>query len=339
MRRAGRFAFTLVELLVVIAIIAVLIGLLLPAVQKVREAGYRAKCMNNLKQQGLALHNFHDANGVFPPGLGALGDRQVMRPDPGPIYLPTVPANLRYASWITWLLPTLEQEALFRTMRRTDMPTAPYGPPLALFLCPSDARVDTVYDYTGIRPTTFYAGVSGTANNNGKWPICDGVLYRSSKTRIDDIADGTSNTLMAGEHPPSPNLDWGWWDTANQPNGTGVLTGRAFWDMDVVLGVQERPLGPSGPNYGESRSSPSFPCPTVTTYSDVGPPAIPGPGENDYFTRSNFCDYFKFWSAHVGGAFFVFGDGSVRFLPYSAAPVMPALATRAGGDVADATVY
>jgi prepilin-type N-terminal cleavage/methylation domain-containing protein len=340
MRRTVRLAFTLIELLVVIAIIAVLIGLILPAVQRVREAASRAKCQNNLKQIGLALHTFHDAYNVFPPGLGAMGDRQVMRPDPGPVYLPTVPSNLRYASWMTWLLPFLEQDALFRTMRRTEKPTDPYGPPLSIFLCPSDARVNTVFDgLNGVRPTTFYAGVSGTANNNGRWPICDGVLYRSSKTRLDDIADGTSNTLMVGEHPPSPNLDWGWWDTANQPNGLTNLEGKAFWDMDVVLGVQERPIGPSGPNYFESLSSTSLPCPNVAIYSDVGPPAVPGPGEGPYETRSNFCDYYKFWSAHQGGAFFLFGDGGVRFLPYAAAPVMPALATRAGGEVADASRY
>src|SRR5437764_1435594 len=100
-----RFAFTLIELLVVIAIIGILIGLLLPAVQKVREAANRAKCQNNLKQIGLGVHGYHDANGVLPAGKG-------------PNYLSTMPSAANYARWSVHarLLPYIEQDNLYRSI-------------------------------------------------------------------------------------------------------------------------------------------------------------------------------------------------------------------------------
>jgi prepilin-type N-terminal cleavage/methylation domain-containing protein/prepilin-type processing-associated H-X9-DG protein len=339
MRPARRSAFTLIELLVVIAIIAILIGLLLPAIQRVREAAARTKCQNNLKQLGLGLHNFHDVYNVFPPGLGALADKYQVptggypNPFSAPEAIPSTqsPTFNRYASWCTWVLPFVEQDNLFKSMRQTSHPLTPAPLPLPVFTCPSDARIDLIYDSGaagGNRPVTLYAGVSGLANNNGRWPNCNGVLYLRSKVKLTDIADGTSTTLVIGERPPTPDLDWGWWDTATQPNGSETFD---FWDMDVVMGMQERgPMGPSGPGHTTSQTSPSFACPTVATYMDAGPPAV-STGQ-PYLTKSNFCDFYHYWSNHTGGAYFAFGDGSVRFMPYTAAPIMPKLATRAGGE-------
>jgi prepilin-type N-terminal cleavage/methylation domain-containing protein len=331
-RLARRPAFTLIELLVVIAIIAVLIGLLVPAVQKVRAAAARAKCANNLKQIGLAMHNFHDLNGALPPGLGAAIDKSVMAP--GTAYNDTIPTTLapkfnRYASWCTWILPHIEENARFKSMRQTNNPGGRPGSVVNLFVCPSDPRTNDIFA-NGERPVTFYAGVSGTANNNGRWPICDGMIYNRSKTRLVDVTDGTSNTLMVGERPPSPSLDWGWWDTATNPN-------IAWWDMDVVVGVAERGTsGDSGPHYMYEQSLRNYPCPAISAYTDVGPPAI---GSPPYATPSNFCDFFHYWSNHSAGAYFCFGDASVRFIPYTGAARMPALATRAGGEATDSSDF
>jgi prepilin-type N-terminal cleavage/methylation domain-containing protein/prepilin-type processing-associated H-X9-DG protein len=342
-RARDRIGFTLIELLVVIAIIAVLIGLLLPAVQKVREAAQRTKCQNNLKQLGLGCHAFHDAYNILPPGLGSVKDATVMTTDYHSAYLPPTPPQ-RYASWCTWILPFIEQTPMFQNMRQTNAtvngtinPTN-YGLPLSLFGCPSDPRLDLIYEQGegGGRPVTMYAAVAGTGLNNNPWPINDGVIYNRSKTRLTDIQDGASNTLMLCERPPTPDLDWGWWDTAHCPNGPGRNEGFAYWDMDVLVGVRERWNGPSGPAHPTQNGfDPGPACPVVSNYSPPGPPATVG----NTGTISNFCDFYKPWSNHNGGAYFVFGDGSVRFLPYSADPIMPALATRAGGEPETGAAY
>jgi prepilin-type N-terminal cleavage/methylation domain-containing protein/prepilin-type processing-associated H-X9-DG protein len=336
MRPVRRSAFTLIELLVVIAIIAILIGLLLPAVQRVREAAMRTQCQNHLKQMALAMHTFHDLNQVLPPGLGNLRDKVVRTNSPtntGSMdSIPSAysPTFNRFASWNTWILPQVEQDALFKSMRQTSNTGGPPAPAMTVYTCPSDARLKLIYDAGGSRPIGMYAGVSGTASNL-KWPVCDGVLYIHSKVRLSDITDGTSMTLMIGERPPSPNLDWGWWDTATTPD-------ISWWDMDVVVGMSERPLWPggngSGPQYTASQSSPNFTCPTVSGYMDAGPPAV-STGE-PYHTKSNFCDLYHFWSNHSGGAYFAFADGGVRFIPYSVPQLMMnRLATRAGGEPID----
>jgi prepilin-type N-terminal cleavage/methylation domain-containing protein len=366
-RARRRSAFTLVELLVVIAIIAVLISLLLPAVQKVREAAARIKCENNLKQIGIALHNYHDAKGVLPPGLGAAVDayQPIVNGGLSSAMHDTIPSAMaptfnRYASWLTWILPQIEQDARFQNIRQTRYPNGPAGGIVPLYVCPSESRgavlgpVPSSYTVQGDHAPTFFVGVAGTAVID-KWPVADGVLYNRSKTRLTDITDGTSLTLLVGERPPSPNFDWGWWDTAVAPDQVPMPSNRqraagsvspqfgAAWDMDVVLGVAEfqgllTPSGqqtPTGPRFDDEESARDAPCIGVAKFTGVGTWPCDDPDCGAFlYTPSNFCDFFHFWSAHPGGAFFCFADGSVHFLRYEIpTATLKALSTRAGGEV------
>lgn len=288
--------FTLVELLVVIAIMAVLMGLLMSAVQRVRAAAARAQCQNVAKQLALALHSYHDTRQAFPPG-----HRSAAHPDRAP-----------YSGWCVSVLPYLEQQALaaqteaaFRANLNAFAPHQHLSTAVPAFLCPSDARVltaQTSQRTSNVVAFTSFLGVAGLDALGTR----DGVLYQNSATRFADIADGTSSTLLLGERPPSADFQFGWWYA-----GVGQqLTGSA----DLVLGARE-------PNVQ-----------VVTSGSACGP------GRYPFRAASGFndpCGMFHFWSPHPGGANFAFADGGVRFLSYSANAVLPALASRAGGEVVD----
>jgi prepilin-type N-terminal cleavage/methylation domain-containing protein/prepilin-type processing-associated H-X9-DG protein len=283
--------FTLVELMVVIAIIGVLMALLLPAVQKVRSAADRIHCSNKLKQIGLALHSYHGTYSRFPPGIG-----YHMAADEYP-----------FMSWNTRLLPFLEQESVWRQAQQAfgEDPVFLDNPPhfglttvMPAYSCPADTRSLAVEFVGGQLHVAFtdYLGVEGTNQF-----LRDGLLYLNSRVRFADIIDGTSNTLMVGERPPSTDGVLGWWYAGEGQSRDG--------SGDMVLGVLEENVSIYGP--GCSRGPYHF-----------------GPG-----IPNNQCDAFHFWSLHSGGANFLFADGSVHFLAYSVDDVLPALATRAGREI------
>ncbi|MFO0849867.1 MAG: DUF1559 domain-containing protein [Gemmataceae bacterium] len=312
---ARRPAFTLIELLVVIAIIAVLIGLLLPAVQQVRAAAARIQCANNLKQFGLALHNYEGALGVLPPGACVGG------PVPSstggfysPPYSPPPNPNAgkpKYAEqfWTCTAraLPYFEQDNLQKVVDFTAWPWFQGEPnkkvnaeKFKLIACPSDPRALQVWT-GGVNnaATTSYLGVSGT--DQFKY---DGIFHVNSRVRLTDVTDGTSSTVMIGERPATPDLYWGWWLA-----GSGDAP--FFAAGDSLLGVNE--VDPNG------QLDPRL--------------------DHDYFRPGDLNDpnqyhRWHYWSLHSGGCNWLFADGSVRFITYAAGKnVLPALATYSRGEV------
>jgi prepilin-type N-terminal cleavage/methylation domain-containing protein/prepilin-type processing-associated H-X9-DG protein len=325
--KAVRGAFTLIELLIVVAIIGVLIGLLLPAIQKVREAALRVQCQNNLKQMGAALHNYHAVYGRFPPGV----ENPLERP-----YLPPPQYGWHpYWSWMANILPFVEQDNLYRQGddwahigqgNPADFHWWPWGdfwnnwatarpnPALAVYMplysCPMEPRYLVVRDVQGIQVAfTDYLGVSGTNGSAG-----DGVLYVNSQVRLTDITDGSSNTFMVGERPPSVQLFCGWWFAGSGYDALG--TG------DVVLGSRDYGYDSFGDANGIAVSWNSYSsCPPSSTNFQPG-------------QVNNVCDEMHFWSLHTGGSSFLYADGSVHFHTYAINNMLPALCTRAGGEVA-----
>jgi len=197
----SRSAFTLLELLVVVSIIAILMGLLFSAVQRVRAAAARTKCQNNLKQLGLALHNYESGRGKLPPGNSYLNGKA---PE----------LNMGYE---TRILPYIEQDNLWREAMAAfqQQPFFEKPPHLSIldrvipsFVCPMDARTQDAHAFSRAFRVAFtdYLGVWGT-----DYTKPDGVLFVDSAVRLIQIFDGTSNTLMIGERPPSADYNLGWW--------------------------------------------------------------------------------------------------------------------------------
>jgi prepilin-type N-terminal cleavage/methylation domain-containing protein/prepilin-type processing-associated H-X9-DG protein len=339
LRRGG---FTLIELLVVIAIIGTLVALLLPAVQKAREAANRVKCANNLKQIGLALHSYHDVEHEFPPSLN--NNFQVYW----------------HWSWLARILPYLEQDNLYHQANdfahNTSLPVhwpypkpdgtwgyahwSPWGgypfgmhepgpnPALSvvvpLFQCPSETepRQAWVTVHNGdkvLMAQTDYLGVNGT-----NYKTIDGMLAGNHYVRLTDVTDGTSNTVMVGERGASESLEYGvWFAGCGQVDRSLPPGDEQRGSADVVLGVRE--LNSQQNGYSDLDACPAGP------YHFRAAGHIKDSKGN--INRS--CDQFHFWSWHPGGANFLWTDGSVRFVSYGADQVMDALGTYAGGEVVD----
>jgi len=326
MRTGRRRAFTLIELLVVIAIIAILIGLLLPAVQKVRDAAARMSCGNNLKQLGIALHSYHDTNNKLPPGCAN---------DVSPF---GNGGNGWGSSWKVYILPFIEQTAIFQQWQfNNNSGYVNTSPNVSLvnrltiktLRCPASPLPDF---YAGsnnngsFEMMSSYTGVAGSAidttaiqmteccNGNGNIASGGGMLFPASGVKLTEVMDGTSNTIMVGEQS----------DHIRDVNGAPI-TGPY-----TAITSQ----GPHGWTMGCASSGSlnirQFNCSTVRwqiNQRGLGDSASNGTNNN---TGSNV----PFSSGHSGGANMLMGDGSVRFMNQNIALLtLQALATRAGGEV------
>ena len=325
--------FTLVELLVVIAIIGLLVGLLLPAVQAARETARRTQCTNNLKQIGLALQNYHDTHGCFPPGY--LDGNKV------PTNTPDLDVGPGWG-WAAFVLPYLEQGNFYNQINFSQgigvgsVNATIAQQALPAYQCPSDPLQDTIPIYDSSMSTVIanvahsnYVGCNGweecywNAGGAGDGSGADGLagglgqsgnglFYRNSHYTVANVTDGLSNSIFVGErssdHSPST---W-----------TGAVTGGL---CPAWMAGQIPNSAPPGPAYDN------------TDYAEA---LVLAHGNGTHLPSADFpiFDPDTFYSMHSGrGANFLFGDGSVRFLTSSIDPnTYQYLCTIAGGEVATA---
>ena len=317
---------TLIELMVALAIIAILVGILMPAVQSARESSRRLQCANNMKQVGLALHQYHDTWRGFPAAyLDPVLAHQTNH----------VVNNSSLSSgwgWASTILPYLEQNALYANANFSII----YGAPdqgtirqtrLSVFLCPSgggatDSSIDLGYNLivlSGIAPA-HYVGSAGWIDSSridislGQI-VGSGVFFPNSRISMASITDGTDATLMVGER--SPNLASAVWSgILNHPSFT--LCTQQTWPVQSCVSQIFLTMGRTGPAADILHGN----IPSTETPNGLGAGAD------------------GFWSQHPGGCNFVLCDGSVRFIKASISPeVFRALASRSDGEVVGADQY
>ncbi|HLN27687.1 MAG TPA: DUF1559 domain-containing protein [Gemmataceae bacterium] len=296
-RRPG---FTLIELLVVITVVAILVGLLIPAVQKVRAAADRAMCLNNLKQIGLALHNYHDANGGFPPAVT--------------LDLPYPDGNL-FVSWIPYIFPYIDQANLYSQYDfkvTFDDPANDSGvnqTRIGLLVCPSSPSHGPAVNNRGITDYAATCGLNWAFIPNpflDPVPTADltfmGVLGRNASRKITEITDGTSNTAMVAEDAGRTDI----------------------WQMG-------KRIGPA-PNAHAAWADPQTRF-LIAGFNPVTD-ARPGP------CAVNCTNDEEVYSFHQGGANVLFADGSVHLLKANLdLNIMLALLTRSKGEVIPDNVF
>lgn len=295
------------EFLVVIAIMAVTVGMLSPAVLRLREGSNRARCRHNLQQLGLALHEYHDGHGTFPPGYLC----KVNPADP----LDTAPGW----GWAAFLLPYLEHGALHRNIDFAELIEAKRHDPVRTIVvkalvCPTDRETGrfTVLTQTS-KPltqaaTSSYAACYGATGAIGIEPDAgNGVFFRNSKVRMKEIADGVSFTIAVGER--------------------AALFAQTPW-----AGAVHR---------GAARMTPDAPAQSTLIEEGATQTLALIQPRADYFLNSPQSEPYDFFSPHTGTVFFVFADASVRAVSSAAVSnsALQALATRAGGERVDREEY
>ena len=343
-----RPAFTLVELLAVIAIIGVLIGLLLPAVQSARESARGSQCSSNLKQIGLALHNFHDARGFFPPA-------QVSDASSAVPYWDLSGANW---GWGTYILPYVEQSDIFVQFKPNFIYPVPSDTntlaatgssstlaPLVktampIYLCPSDPQGPLTSDRTENKDerrilsggqnvryarSNYILSMSGSSvNNDRRTKLFEGIAFSNSRVKFKDVTDGTGSTLAAGERVDA---------VSGGGRGTGGTTQWGPNSGGFVMNIA--PINPASAVWAGTNLH-GYANPDAYTVGSLHR-GIAWVGASAYYGINDFStvDASKGYSSnHPGGASFVYADGSVRLLNQDIdATTLSRLANRRDGKV------